>query len=128
MASNHEALRLLVSGSLVALQPASGSGGKVETLSIDTASGDVRLTAQPALGGGSEQVLAVIGAFRLRAATVVAVVTGAQKVRGGGRRGSPVLYGRVRDWKRARGQCVIAAVTHGTLQWCCVQLGGGFEI
>ena len=78
--ATHEALRLLVSGSLVAVQPAIGSGGKVETLSVDMASGDVRLTQQPALSGGSEPVLALIGAFRLRAATVVAVVTGAQKV------------------------------------------------
>ncbi|KAI8468529.1 MAG: SacI homology domain-containing protein [Monoraphidium minutum] len=76
----HEALRLLVSGSLVAVQPAGAAGGKVETLSIDAASGDVRLTQQPALGGGCEPALALIGAFRLRAATVVAVVTGAQKV------------------------------------------------
>jgi len=79
-AAQHEALRLLVSGSLVAVQPAGASGGKVETLSVDMVSGDVKLTQQPALGGGCEAVLALIGAFKLRGGTAVAVVTGAQQV------------------------------------------------
>jgi hypothetical protein len=83
-ASQHEALRLLVSGSLVAVQPKGTSGGKVETLSVDLVSGDVKLTQQPALGSACEDVLALVGAFRLRAGTAVAVVTGAQKVGGAG--------------------------------------------
>ncbi|GBF98164.1 hypothetical protein Rsub_10576 [Raphidocelis subcapitata] len=80
MASTHEALRLLVSGSVVAVQPASGSGGKVDTLSVDLVTGDTRTTQQPALGAGCEGVLALLGAFRLRSGTVVGVVTGARKV------------------------------------------------
>jgi hypothetical protein len=79
--ATHEALRLLVSGSLVALQPEGALGGKVETLSVDMATGDAKLTQQPSLGAGCESVLALIGAFRLRAGTAVAIITGAQKVR-----------------------------------------------
>lgn len=81
MARTHEALRLLVSGSLVALQPSGAAGGKVETLSLDMVTGDVKLTGQPALSGKTRDVLALIGAFRLRGGTAVAVVTGAQKAR-----------------------------------------------
>lgn len=60
----------------------------METLSVDMVSGDVKLTQQPALGKGCEEALALIGAFRLRAGTAVAVVTGAQKV---GRRVSAAM-------------------------------------
>lgn len=86
-ARQHEALRLLVSGSLIALQPAGATGGKVETLSVDLVSGDVKVTQQPALTGGAvEEVLAVIGALRLRGGTALAVVTRARRV--------AALYGR----------------------------------
>lgn len=82
--ATHEGLKLMVSGSVVAVQPAGAAGGKVETLLVDMVAGDVKLNAQPALPSGCEEALAVVGAFRLRGGTAVAVVTGAQKVRGRG--------------------------------------------
>jgi hypothetical protein len=90
--ASHEALKVLVSGTTAAVQPAApkpdGKGGGVETLSVDLLTGEIAVSRAPALGGAAEPALAVIGAFRLRAGTVVAIVTGAQKVRARARRGA----------------------------------------
>eukprot|EP00878_Enallax_costatus_P012861 GHUV01013429.1.p1 GENE.GHUV01013429.1~~GHUV01013429.1.p1 ORF type:complete len:332 (+),score=94.38 GHUV01013429.1:445-1440(+) len=76
----HELLRVLVSGDIVAVQPADASGSLVDTLSVDLQSCDVRVTQAPKFGSGAVEVLALVGVFTFRAGTVLAAVTKAEKV------------------------------------------------
>jgi hypothetical protein len=77
----YEALRVLQQGSLVAIQPCPlGAASTHDTLSIDLSSGRIQHSVQPTLGKGAQEALAVIGVFKLKAGTVVALVTGAEQV------------------------------------------------
>ncbi len=75
-------LKMLVSGSLVAFQPASATaGGTAETLSVDMSKGSVTISQQPVLPGSATEVLALAGVFHLKSSALVGVVTKAEQVR-----------------------------------------------
>jgi hypothetical protein len=76
----HEALKLLVRGDLVAVQPAAVNGNQAETLSVDLSSGQVQRSEAAVLGASADDVLALIGVFNFKAGSVLAAVTQAEKV------------------------------------------------
>eukprot|EP00879_Flechtneria_rotunda_P022256 GHRR01023482.1.p1 GENE.GHRR01023482.1~~GHRR01023482.1.p1 ORF type:complete len:442 (+),score=142.53 GHRR01023482.1:302-1627(+) len=80
MATTHESLKLLVTGNMVAIQPANAKGQQAETLSVDLATGRVMFNQAPLLGASAQKVLSVIGVFSLKAGAVLAVVTEAERV------------------------------------------------
>ena len=78
---NHTALKLYVDGATVALQPSDGAG-QLETLVIDPAKGTLELLSKERLPGTAAQIFGVIGMYKLPSGSVMAVITGAQEVRG----------------------------------------------
>lgn len=80
----HGALRLLVDGGLVAVQPADAAGPAAETLSVQLTSGQVSLSSVPALAPRSSstvEALGLVGMLTFKAGSVLAAVTEAQQVR-----------------------------------------------